>query len=54
MKIAITISKKELKDALKSPENFEEFLDICKCKYEMELARTLMKAITSKEEANND
>ena len=48
MKVTITITKQELKEAMKSSDSFEQFLDICKCKYELAQARAMFDAITSK------
>ena len=45
MNITITVTKQELKDAIKSPDSFEQFIDICKCRYALELFRTMFEAI---------
>ena len=46
MEITITITKQELKEAIKSSDSFERFLDICECKYKLERIRAMCEAIT--------
>lgn len=48
MNITITVNKQELKEALKSSDSFEQFIDICKCRYELELFRALFECINKR------
>lgn len=45
MKINITMTKQELAEAIKSSDSFEQFIDICECRYELELFRAMFDAI---------
>lgn len=45
MKVTITMTKQELKEAMKSSDSFDQFMDICKCRYDMELFRAMFDAI---------
>lgn len=45
MKITISVTKQELKDAMKSNDSFEQFIDICKCRYGLELFRAIFECI---------
>lgn len=45
MTITITITKQELKEAMKSVDSFDQFIDICKCKYDLELFQAMFEAI---------
>lgn len=46
MNITITINKQELAEAIKSSDSFDQFIDICECRYELELFRAMFEAIT--------
>ena len=47
MKIEISFTKEEFIYALTSKENFEQFLDVLKCRYEMAEMDNYLKAIAS-------
>ena len=45
MKITITVTKQELKEAMESSDSFEQFIYICKFRYDVELFKAMCDAI---------